>query len=342
MATHFPLRGSLLCALLAGCGDPSDTGECTSDCSSSGTTGDASSGTSASGSEGSTTSANESSTSPESAGTSTTESSSSDTSSSSTSSAEETEASTLGDTSEDAAETSATGDPDDPSSSRMTAVPLGTSAANLGYWEYLPPDYDEGSSPLLVFFHGAMWQGDGSETDLQALLDVGPPNLISTDAWPNDRPFVVLSPQYQGSCDDADAVATFLQFAVDTYDVDRARIYLTGQSCGAMRSWAYLGEHLDALVTAAVLISGDGRAAVDAAGCDLGRVSIWGFHNEEDGSVDADGTIVPIETLQQCEPTPDVELTIYPDATEHDAWTKTYDLSAGHDIYAWFLERSHP
>jgi hypothetical protein len=32
----------------------------------------------------------------------------------------------------------------------------------------------------------------------------------------------------------------------------------------------------------------------------------------------------------------DVELTVYP-GVDHDSWTRTYDLSAGNDIYDWFL-----
>lgn len=232
---------------------------------------------------------------------------------------------------------------DGSSSSRMTAKPIGTTDAVLGYWEYLPPGYGTGEAPpLLVFFHGASWTGDGSAASLDALLEVGPPNLIATDAWPNERPFVVLSPQWQASgCLDPAQADAFLQYAVATYDVDPQRIYLTAQSCGATGSWNYLAEHTDELVAAAVLISGDGRAAFEAAGCELGRVPLWGLHNELD-AVDADGTIVPLEGLRACAPPPDVELTIFPGETEHDAWTKTYDLSAGLDIYGWMLERVHP
>jgi dipeptidyl aminopeptidase/acylaminoacyl peptidase len=41
------------------------------------------------------------------------------------------------------------------SSQRLIARPAGTTDAPLGYYEYLPPDYDDdGSSPLLVFLHG--------------------------------------------------------------------------------------------------------------------------------------------------------------------------------------------
>jgi predicted peptidase len=229
-----------------------------------------------------------------------------------------------------------------PSSSRLTAVPVGTTDAGLGYWEYLPPGYGDEPMPLLVFTHGASWQGEGTLETLQKLLEVGPPNLISTDAWPNDRPFIVLSPQNPRSgCFDPDDIDQFYHYVVDAYDVDMSRIYHTGQSCGAIGAWNYLAAHLDEYVTAAVLISGDGRDAFAQAGCDLGRVAIWGLHNENDMTVSSAGTIDTINSLLACDPTPDVKMTIYPGETEHDAWTKTYDLSAGNDIYSWLLDHTH-
>ena len=234
-------------------------------------------------------------------------------------------------------------DPAAPASARLTSRPVGSTDATLGYWEYLPPAYEQGPAPLLVFTHGAAWTGDGSETALQEVLDVGPPNLIATDAWPNERPFVVLAPQNPGpGCFDPADIDAFIRYAVEHYDIDEQRVYLTGQSCGAIGAWQYLAQHLDEVVVAAVLISGDGNDAVASAGCALGRVALWGFHNEDDASVAASGTIDPINTLLACEPTPDVKLTIYPGETEHDAWTKTYDMSAGHDIYSWLLEHVHP
>ena len=46
-----------------------------------------------------------------------------------------------------------------------------------------------------------------------------------------------------------------------------------------------------------------------------------------------------IDELRSCtDPAPDeLELTIYSDA-DHDAWTRTYDLSAGHDVFSWLLQ----
>ena len=47
------------------------------------------------------------------------------------------------------------GPPPGPSSSRHTPRPLGSTSADRGFWEYLPPRYGDGAGhPLLVFLHG--------------------------------------------------------------------------------------------------------------------------------------------------------------------------------------------
>ena len=69
--------------------------------------------------------------------------------------------------------------------------------APLGYVEYLPPGYGDGiARPLLVFLHGGGESGNGSEASLNAVFKLGIPKLIQNDEWPEDRPFVVLMPQY--------------------------------------------------------------------------------------------------------------------------------------------------
>jgi predicted esterase len=235
--------------------------------------------------------------------------------------------------------------PDDgmPSSAHHKKVPLGSSDAMQGYWEYTPPGYGGGEQyPLLVFLHGIGENGDGSDAQLDKLLSNGPPRLIDQDQWPHERPFVVLSPQHPGGgCPGVAEVHDFLAFATSHYDINPARVYLTGLSCGAIGAWGYLGTHLDEQITALVPIAGDGVGAFNQAGCDLGRVPIWAFHGDADDVVGVNGTIEPVTKLQACDPKPDVEMLIYP-GVGHDSWTMTYDLSAGHDIYAWFLARVKP
>jgi dienelactone hydrolase len=233
--------------------------------------------------------------------------------------------------------------PPGPSSTRQTARPLGTTGAAIGFWEYLPPDYDAPAlSPLLVFLHGIGENGDGSEEQLARVLRNGPPRIIDRDDWPAERPFVVLSAQHPGGgCPSADEVRDFLAFAMTEYDVDPARIYLTGLSCGAIGAWNYLGANLDSQIVALVAIAGDGRNAWGRAMCELGRVPIWAFHGDADSTVVPAGTIQPTTNLMACPAPPrdEVRVTIYP-GVGHDSWTRTYDGSAGHDIYAWLLTKT--
>ena len=232
----------------------------------------------------------------------------------------------------------------------LVARPLDSvEGAPLGYLEYLPPGYGDGETrPLLVFLHGAGEAGDGSEGTLDLVAKLGIPQMVADGAWPDDHPFVVLSPQYgtaeaNAECDIADDVSAFLDFAIEHYEVDASRVYLTGISCGAIGIWDYLASHGDEVVAGAVPISGHALWALEEAGCaPLAAVPVWAFHGAEDEIVPVDYVEGHIDEIRACEEAESVEpeLTIYPDA-DHDAWTRTYDLSAGNDIYAWMLERTN-
>jgi predicted peptidase len=168
------------------------------------------------------------------------------------------------------------------SSERLSFRPLGSvQGAPLGYGEYLPLGYGE-PRPLLVFLHGGGEYGDGSTAQLPRILKLGILSLIETDDWPSDRPFIVLMPQYPPAeaeaCELADEVEAFLKFAVDHYEVDMDRVYLTGVSCGGIGLWDYLASHTNELVAATVPIAAHTSEAFERTGCELGRVPIWAFH----------------------------------------------------------------
>jgi predicted peptidase len=239
------------------------------------------------------------------------------------------------------------------SSQRVTLQPIGSvDGAASGYFEYLPPGYGDGKPrPLLLVLHGAGENGDGSEGELELLFDgTDIPALIHADRWPEKRPFIVLAPQHEGGdvpgslCPDSEEIASFIRFALEQYDVDRRRIYLTGLSCGAIGAWDYLADHTNEVVAAAVLIAGDGNNAVAEAHCALARVPIWAFHGDRDSVVSVFGSVRPISRLkEECtDPAPvDLRLTVYP-GVDHDSWRATYDLSGGHDFYAWLLRHENP
>lgn len=236
-----------------------------------------------------------------------------------------------------------TGLPGGPSSARQRAVPKSMTQANNGFYEYLPPGYgDAKKRPLLVFFHGVGENGDG-EGQLNKVLANGPPKLIKNDKWPEDRTFIVLSPQHPGGgCPSADEIRDFLSFATTSYNVDLNRVYLTGLSCGAIGVWGYLGKYSDDVVAAAVPIAGNGTGAFNRLDCELGLVPIWAFHGDKDTQVVPSGTNTPVDGLLDghcpSPPRKEVKKTIYP-GVGHNSWSRTYDLSAGHDIYAWLMSK---
>jgi dienelactone hydrolase len=226
-----------------------------------------------------------------------------------------------------------------PSSSRLVERQLGTTTAGQGFYEYVPPGYPgDVEWALLVFIHGLGENGNGT-SQLVDVLATGIPDLIERDAWPNDRPFVVLMPQNsQGDCTRASDIEAMIAYGLDSYAIDPRYVYLTGLSCGAIGSWSYLEQHLDEQIAAFVPIAGNGAPAWNSKGCDLGRVAVWGFHGDDDEVVLPSGTHIPLDGLAGC-PAPPArpsQKTIYP-GVEHDSWTRTYDLSAGHDIYTWML-----
>jgi predicted esterase len=240
---------------------------------------------------------------------------------------------------------------DGPSGARQIQRPAGTTGAALGYYEYLPPGYgDAAARPVLFFFHGVGENGNGS-TDLSKVLTHGPPQLISVNQWPASRPFIVLSPQhppvkgapdpiYKGfDCWTPAEIHDFIAFGIANYAVDMHRIYLTALSCGAMGSENYFKQFGTAQnVAASALISGNATIAWQGQGCALvQKMGLWAFHGDADTVVPIMGDNTAMPEFMACPmPRKDVRYTVYP-GVGHDAWTQTYDLGSGNDIYNWLL-----
>jgi poly(3-hydroxybutyrate) depolymerase len=231
-----------------------------------------------------------------------------------------------------------------PASSRQVERPLGTTAAGNGYFEYLPPGYDSASpTPLIVFWHGLGEVGNGT-TDLRKVLAGGPPKLINSNAWPNSRPFIVLSPQNASGCPSVQTINAFFNFAKTKYAVDPKRIYLTGLSCGAIGAWDYIEQYAGTTVAAALLISGK-PSNPNGIGCSaVSNLALWSVHGDADGIVAFGPDSQTTTKLQACPKPPRRDVVWTPIAGGgHDVWTSTYDLSAGRgDVYAWMLANAKP
>ncbi|MEO8625525.1 MAG: hypothetical protein ABI452_02390 [Candidatus Limnocylindrales bacterium] len=233
---------------------------------------------------------------------------------------------------------------------RLTIHEAGSVAGTaLGYIEYLPPNYSESGdkSPLLLFLHGRGESGTGTQSDLGLLYETGIPYLLANRRWPDRRPFVVLAPQHDSQpsslCLEATEIHDFIQFALDTYNVDPARIYATGLSCGAIGLWNYVTQYDDGTLAAAVPIAGNGIVAFQERGCELATLPIWAFHGAIDPLVPISGAVYPLTQLQACANPPpvDARLTVFADSS-HDVWSRTYTGSDFYDIFSWFLSHFRP
>ena len=217
----------------------------------------------------------------------------------------------------------------------LTERPIGSTDSPVGYDEYLPPSYTPtgAKSPLLLFFHGSGGNGDGTP---EAIDRWSKPASRSTSTSTAGRPTGRSSSsprstsrnpgspwslcdgiQFGGSCGmqiqhdsgnlqpafctTPDEVHDFIDYAVAHYNVDPARVYITGLSCGAYGIWEYLGKYGgDLKAAAAVPIAGDGRPGNRSDYCALGETPIWAFTGLLEDTVDPQGSIEPLTALQDC------------------------------------------
>jgi predicted peptidase len=221
---------------------------------------------------------------------------------------------------------------------RQPAVSLQSTAVSgaVGYYAYLPEDHylhPNEKFPLLIFLHGSGEKGNGS-TELSRVRAHGPPRLIQNG---RDLPFIVISPQLPASQGGwpTGLVDELIDKAIVNYHVDTTRMYVTGLSLGGYGAWAYAVAKPGRLA-AVVPIAGAGSTG---QACNLRGVPAWAFHGDADGTVSVSGSVNMVAAINACAPPPSVlaQLTIYP-GVGHDSWTRTYDGTAGHDIYAWMLQ----
>jgi predicted peptidase len=105
------------------------------------------------------------------------------------------------------------------------------------YVEYLPKDYDPAKEyPLVFFLHGA---GERVQDPHQAMFH-GYMKYVREQG--KEYPFIFIAPQcignaYWGSY--TESLSAFLDYILETYAVDRRRVYLTGLSMGGTGTWMF-------------------------------------------------------------------------------------------------------
>ncbi len=118
---------------------------------------------------------------------------------------------------------------------------------------YVPKNYDaKATYPLILFMADGSTTGKGA----QAQLKQGYGGIIwATEESQAQRPCFVLVPAYQGPentvndqwqvSDEVDLTLRLLESVVARYNIDRNRLYTTGQSMGGMMSFYFNATHPD-------------------------------------------------------------------------------------------------
>ena len=200
--------------------------------------------------------------------------------------------------------------------------------------------------PLILFLHGVNERGaqvtditrQGLPKLLSASAELSPPELeIAREVA---RRFVVVSPQcphYEVWHDET--LLELLDDAIDQFNIDPARVYLTGLSMGGFGVWSIGLQHLQRFA-ALVPICGGGRIndimmAAKKHPAALRDLGVWAFHGARDRVVPLEESERMIDALRVAG-VKDVKFTVYPDC-EHDSWSASY---ANPELYPWLLRHS--
>jgi predicted peptidase len=195
--------------------------------------------------------------------------------------------------------------------------------AGLRYLLHLPSAHESRSAwPLILFLHGAGERGE----DLELVTREGLPRILETLP---DFPFVVVSPQETKERRwTADGLAALLDEVAGRYHVDRARVYATGLSSGAVAALELAIRHPEKIAAIAVVSANE----IPAGLCRMKEVPVWIFHNARDERVSVGRAKRLAREVEACRG--EAKLTIFP-TDGHDAWTETYRRK---DLYEWFLK----
>ena len=242
----------------------------------------------------------------------------------------------------------------------QTARDMGTTSAHLAYYEHLPVHYSDDPAqkfPLILFQHGAgpaRFTDDGTllKTPLSGLELGDMVKLIQDGLWDDTRPFIVLSPQ---RCVDpiiynvtAQRTSLFLDYAINSYNVDTTRIYVMGYSAGSSLAWDYVNNY-PSQIAAVVPMSGSWGTE---SGCTLKLTPAWAFQAADDPVGPPQNQVDTVNSINACDPVEHARITMFPmgghNVEEEFMTINLTGLGQGlplydiydENIYDWLLEHS--
>lgn len=198
------------------------------------------------------------------------------------------------------------------------------------YVEYLPKDYDPAKEyPLVFFLHGA---GERVQDPHQAMFH-GYMKYVREQG--KEYPFIFIAPQcignaYWGSY--TESLSAFLDFILETYPVDRRRVYLTGLSMGGTGTWMFAMARPNTFA-ALMPVCGSGIYWNVA---NLLKTPIYMVHGDCDTCVPISGSVEMLTSINSRGGNAKLKICY---GVGHDAWNYAYTDDA---LLEWMLSQRLP
>ena len=192
---------------------------------------------------------------------------------------------------------------------------------SLPYLLYTPKP--KGKLPLVIFLHGAGERGN----DLELVKIHGIPKLIEQG---QEFPFIAVSPQCPKDSWwtlEHETLKALIDKIVETHNVDKRRIYMTGLSMGGYGTW-YMGGLYPKTFAAIAPVCGGGNLII---GRQLVNTPVWAFHGDKDNVVPLDESERMVKIVKKAGGK--AKLTVYK-GVDHNSWDKTYNNPK---LYQWLL-----
>lgn len=199
---------------------------------------------------------------------------------------------------------------------------------DIKYTVYVPRAYDPSlPMPAILFLNG---MGECGADGFRQVFHFGGAIMLSVEKWP----FIVMFPQKQEAQhqweDEEPMAMAILNKTLSEYNIDKARLYLTGLSQGGHGTWAIAAMHPDMFAAIAPICGYGDKAMAEK----VAKLPIWVFHGDADTTVPPDKSQEMVDWIKEAGGSP--KFTVYP-GVGHNSWDKVYREE---DLGAWFLQHT--
>jgi predicted peptidase len=161
--------------------------------------------------------------------------------------------------------------------------------------------------------------------------EFGTPEIMAGALVVDTFPTEITLPMGWEQCE-ADLL-NIIEYAIENYNADSNRIYLTGLSYGGFGTWYIASKHPEKFAAICPIVGWGHPDIMEPIA--KAQLPVWAFSGGRDFTVETKFFYAGINKLEELGHK-NVRYTIHSDMG-HDAWRRVYE---GEDIYNWFLQFS--